>query len=647
MSTSPITSTEKPIVPKRRLRRIGLIATVALIVLATGWIGLVVMDRKMRSDQVAQNMERMRAVVLSDDATPMYANQRIAQTYTPSSQLIPQPSSAPTAVLNPQLSTAQATGQNNSYRQPNSVYYYSDPVQPPDPAESAAANEITQLRNQLRTATGDQKKELSKSLNEAVGKLFDLRHAAQAKQVEKLETELAEAKELLKKRGDRKEEIVQRRIAELLQAADDLAWNREIGGQPSATRGYPGNQTFPPASMQPAQPSYQGNYPGNYSGSYQVVPYTNPLVPPQTQYQNSFPASSTPPQFIPLNTQGPGRTSLLQSTPSLSNTNSTYPSTSPLASGMSSLPPVGPNKVTAFVPDFAVSSFLNFLHHGDAEAASQLLTSKAREEMAKAKKTIRPPGKPETEFHMGSVRFPTNEKDFAVVDVTWSEPGLENPSEAVFECRIEEGGWHIVGMAVKSNNSETRISFEDPLSAEPTNSLLAEVTEFPQAEKEHKEVSATASNALVATKSDSKSVIEAAYAYADALDVAIDTKKLHEKGVLSKQELAAKLRGAEKAKAIWAATIRDLEKLQKSLKEEYAGKSALLNENMTRERRTGLQTELQKIELELKSISESQEFADSFEKQSLDQIEKQIEISEEKKVDEKTDVPSSVPSTNN
>ncbi len=150
------------------------------------------------------------------------------------------------------------------------------PSQPTDPAEATMTAEINRLKSQIRSASGEQKQSLQAALNETVSKLFDVRHATQAKQVEKLEAELAEAKELHKKRGERKSEIVERRIAELLEAADDLAWNRDL-------------RSGAPISSAPAQ-SFQLN-----SGSYSSVPnansntYYGSPVAPLSAYSNRLP----------------------------------------------------------------------------------------------------------------------------------------------------------------------------------------------------------------------------------------------------------------------------------------------------------------------------------------------------------------------
>ncbi len=178
-----------------------------------------------------------------------------------------------------------------------------------NPAERAAAEEIQQLVIKLRQASGERKSELRKSLNEAVSKQFELRHSAQAKQVEKLEAELAEAKELHKKRGERKAEIIERRLAELLESADDLAWNRELVAR--ATSNYSSNYSLPNSNAQPyfheSVPSSGPNQPYPYGPPARFYPNSTPL--------NSLPQSSTPPQFIPLNAPDAGQPGLLKTTP--------------------------------------------------------------------------------------------------------------------------------------------------------------------------------------------------------------------------------------------------------------------------------------------------------------------------------------------
>ncbi len=175
------------------------------------------------------------------------------------------------------------------------------------PAAYAVAEDIHQLVIKLRQASGEKKSELRKSLNEAVSKQFELRHAFQGRQVEKLEAELAAAKELHKKRGERKDEIIERRIAELLESADDLAWNRELVAQPRAASNY----SLPNGNAQlyfhESVPSSGPNQPYPYGPPARFYPNSTPPNPP--------PQSSTPPQFIPLNAPDAGQPSLLKATP--------------------------------------------------------------------------------------------------------------------------------------------------------------------------------------------------------------------------------------------------------------------------------------------------------------------------------------------
>ena len=186
--------------------------------------------------------------------------------------------------------------------------------QPMDPAELTITAEINRLRVQMRSASGEQKQKFRAELDESVSKLFDLRHAAQAKQVEKLEAELAEAKDLHKKRGDRKKEIVERRIAELLEAADDLAWNRELSGGTNTAQ-----------SLQPSylpSTTYNANSNLNYPYPYYAPPSSVPSYsienpnPGPKPNPNSQPLSSTPPQLIPMNGNGLGANALLPSSQS-------------------------------------------------------------------------------------------------------------------------------------------------------------------------------------------------------------------------------------------------------------------------------------------------------------------------------------------
>jgi hypothetical protein len=521
MTTSPVFSSESPTsVPGRQSRGTWLLATAVLTLLVVGWIGNVVIASRYRAEQVVRdNRQPMQQLPLTSgvsqtiprqsNASTFAVNQQITQAYSPNT-------------MNTQFNTSPVQYNNlQQSPQPNTTYY-AYPTPAPNRAEDAATNEINKLLNQLRTAAGDQKKELRKSLTEAVGKLFDLRHATQAKQVEKLEAELAEAKELLQKRGDRKDEIVDRRIAELLQSADDLAWNREVANQPRPATNYPVvPKTYAPSSL----PS--GYYPVPPAASYPSNSYGTQLnFPPTPYYSNPPPLSSTPTQLIPMSTQSSLSTGSIEPAPSARGAYSAQaPSSAPLN-----------------------SSSVSGWQSSNTPAVRSTTTA-------------------------GSQK-------------NWS-------------------------------------TFENQPDAESTTT----------------QPSAKSNDLTIGTYANSKVVIEAAYAYEEALDLAIETKQLSTSGAVSAREQSTCKRNAAKAKAIWEATLQDLEHRRKALEQEGRGLEARIEASSAQEQRAAMQAELEKAKLELVSAVEAQAMAEHFRLSLLERLEKQLEQTAETKSEEQKPAP--------
>ena len=327
MNTTPVSDFE-PQMPKtkRSRRRMGLIVSaggililiaIAMVTINSRTVALARQQNAMRyADGVAAANYPVPAIPVTMAAQSPLENAIASRPGTPNrvatfpAQNTFEPSPNTPKPGGPYTYVPNAYGQN-SYSQnayPQTVQSTQNFYQPQSPAEVTAIAEINQLRMQLRSASGEQKQALRASLNEAVGKQFDVRHAAQGKQVEKLEAELAEAKELHKKRGERKAEIVERRIAELLESADDLAWNRELSNRPT-------NATSVPPYL--PNPPYNANnnllYPTPYYAPPSSVPsysIENPNPGPKPG-PNSQPLSSTPPQFIPMNGNGLSANTLL------------------------------------------------------------------------------------------------------------------------------------------------------------------------------------------------------------------------------------------------------------------------------------------------------------------------------------------------
>lgn len=123
----------------------------------------------------------------------------------------------------------------------------------------------------------------------------------------------------------------------------------------------------------------------------------------------------------------------------------------------------------------SVAIFLDSLRRGDERAANAVITSKAREELAKCAFGLQPLGSPEGQFKIGRVYFPyADNSDVALVECTWidpPQPGQEpTPMDIVCEVHREADGWHISGMGVTEAGTDAAVllDFEDAVSLQAT-----------------------------------------------------------------------------------------------------------------------------------------------------------------------------------
>ncbi len=155
------------------------------------------------------------------------------------------------------------------------------------PEEAVANQRVLELVNKVQQSAESEREELVKQLRGLVEEQFATRHQEQAKQIKELELQLQKAKDIHKKRSDKKDEIVDRRMAELLQSPDDLEWNRGIlnsgNRPPQAPRNIfvpqaysPGDVYRVPATPYPSSQPYPSGYPAGQ------VPNSNLLREPQT-----------------------------------------------------------------------------------------------------------------------------------------------------------------------------------------------------------------------------------------------------------------------------------------------------------------------------------------------------------------------------
>ncbi len=109
---------------------------------------------------------------------------------------------------------------NRFYVTPASPFF--QPQFQPDAELIRMDQAAQQLAAELRM-TPDATKEAE--LKKLVEKVFTKRHAAQVAEAKALADKLAKLQEVLKKREDKKSEIIARRVKQLLGEADDLDWN--------------------------------------------------------------------------------------------------------------------------------------------------------------------------------------------------------------------------------------------------------------------------------------------------------------------------------------------------------------------------------------------------------------------------------------
>jgi len=108
-----------------------------------------------------------------------------------------------------------------------------------------------EIANRIRqTRDNDEREQLRNQLRETLNAAFDQRRAMQLQEMEQLERQLDSIRKLDEKRQQRKEEIVQRRMSDLLSEPDALDWEpKRLEGQ----YGFPGPMpgSLPPGGLLP------------------------------------------------------------------------------------------------------------------------------------------------------------------------------------------------------------------------------------------------------------------------------------------------------------------------------------------------------------------------------------------------------------
>jgi hypothetical protein len=90
--------------------------------------------------------------------------------------------------------------------------------------ERKLERESMELAQQYRKVGIDDRKAIESKLTTVLADLFDLREKMRAREIERLQKEIEELKERLKKRKELKEDIVRRRLNEMLDREDETDW---------------------------------------------------------------------------------------------------------------------------------------------------------------------------------------------------------------------------------------------------------------------------------------------------------------------------------------------------------------------------------------------------------------------------------------
>src|SRR5262245_37236425 len=92
------------------------------------------------------------------------------------------------------------------------------------PDEMELADKSEELVRQLAKAEGSKKGKIKDQLSETIGKQFDARQKRHKEEIKALEEKLRKLKDLVQKREDKRDEIVSKRLEQLVRDAEGLGW---------------------------------------------------------------------------------------------------------------------------------------------------------------------------------------------------------------------------------------------------------------------------------------------------------------------------------------------------------------------------------------------------------------------------------------
>lgn len=116
-------------------------------------------------------------------------------------------------------------------------------------------------------------------------------------------------------------------------------------------------------------------------------------------------------------------------------------------------------------PEVVVRNFLEAVRTGDHTRAESMLTELARQKTKEMDLMVAPPGSSTAKFEVGEVEVIENQ--VAHVESFWTDIGEDGKPQTnmfVWALRLDDGGWHIGGVATKlfDDAPVLLLNFEDP-----------------------------------------------------------------------------------------------------------------------------------------------------------------------------------------
>ena len=108
---------------------------------------------------------------------------------------------------------------------PGGEFFQEDPEMAAINRSEYDLNQLTQdLAAKLRSAKKEDREKIKTEITEAVTKHFDVRQKRRELQIKRMEDELKKLREAMTKRSESKDQIIKRRLAELVGNEDDLGF---------------------------------------------------------------------------------------------------------------------------------------------------------------------------------------------------------------------------------------------------------------------------------------------------------------------------------------------------------------------------------------------------------------------------------------